>query len=322
MKLSPLEIKKQEFARSFRGYDVEEVQAFLQMVAGQWESLMEQNRRLEEQVTELEHKIEHYEKVEEALQDALETARENAQQKLENAEEKADQLVREAEMKAERIREEAQDERYAIRREVSELQHRRQEIVTRLRAFLMSEMEMLAEYEGDDPIGFIKLLPQGDPTEASVDEMEEDLPSAREYLDEKRDDRDRGHEADPDRLEPDSTGSDADSFEPEGSGPQREDVPSSDEGPSRGAEEEDRPEDAPRWRVHSVVSESREHADGAGAAAGDGSDGGTGGSSPREESGSSHEGSAHASSGPGTDPTEELSSEEMEKIRRILDDLE
>lgn len=317
MKLSPLEIKKQEFARSFRGYDVEEVQAFLQMVAGQWESLMEQNRRLEEQVTELENKIQHYEKVEEALQDALETARENAQQKVENAEEKADQLVREAEMKAERIREEAQDERYAIRREVSELQHRRQEIVTRLRAFLMSEMEMLAQYEGDDPIGFVKLLPQGDPTEASVDEMKEDLPSAREYLDEKRDEPDRGREAEAESSDPGSSGSYPDPSAPEEPGPQREDTP------PRSTEEDDGPEDAPRWRVHSVVSESREEAGGAESTAGDDPTTGTGGSaSSGEESGSNDDEPERASTASGTDPAEELSSEEMEKIRRILDDLE
>lgn len=158
MKLSPLEIKKQEFDRGFRGYDVEEVQAFLQTLASQWENMLEENRRLEEQVRDYKNKITHYEKVEEALQDALDSARETAKQKVLNAEEKARNLIDDAERRAERIQEEAYQDRHQMKREVTQLKHRREEIVTRLRAFLTSEVEILNQYE-DDPEGFIELLP-------------------------------------------------------------------------------------------------------------------------------------------------------------------
>ncbi len=84
MRLSSLDIKKQEFTRTLRGYDQEEVQAFLDMLAGQWEALLAEQRRTEEKVRELKAKMEHYEKVEEALQETL-TARESCQQALENA---------------------------------------------------------------------------------------------------------------------------------------------------------------------------------------------------------------------------------------------
>jgi len=46
MKLSPLDIKKQEFSRAFRGYSVEEVQAFLDTLARQVEEMSEVNRLL------------------------------------------------------------------------------------------------------------------------------------------------------------------------------------------------------------------------------------------------------------------------------------
>jgi len=85
MRLSPLDIKKQEFTRTLRGYDQDEVQAFLDMLAGQWEALLAEQRRTEEKVRELKAKMEHYEKVEEALQETLLTARESSQQALENA---------------------------------------------------------------------------------------------------------------------------------------------------------------------------------------------------------------------------------------------
>ncbi|NVM02542.1 MAG: DivIVA domain-containing protein, partial [Candidatus Helarchaeota archaeon] len=40
MKLTPLDIKRQEFKKVMRGYDVIEVDAFLEMVADEYESLL------------------------------------------------------------------------------------------------------------------------------------------------------------------------------------------------------------------------------------------------------------------------------------------
>lgn len=159
MRLTPLDIRKQEFSRGFRGFDGDEVNAFLQMVANQWEELQDENRRHEERIRELENKLVHYEKVEEALQEALQTARETSRKALENAEEKAEMILSQAEARAMEIKREAEQERHELKRETVKLSGRRSEIVSRLRAFLMSEMELLARYEGDDPVGFIKLLP-------------------------------------------------------------------------------------------------------------------------------------------------------------------
>lgn len=159
MRLTPLDIRKQEFSRTFRGYDAEEVTAFLQMLASQWEEVQDENRRREEKIRELDGKLRHYEKVEEALQEALQTARESSRKALQNAEEKAEMMIDRAEARADEIKQEAERERYDLKRETAKLSGRKSEIVTRLRAFLMSEMELLARYEGDDPVGFIKLMP-------------------------------------------------------------------------------------------------------------------------------------------------------------------
>lgn len=159
MRLTPLDIRKQEFSRGLRGFDAEEVQAFLQMVSEQWEELLDENRRRDEKIRELENKMAHYEKVEEALQEALQTARETARNARENAEERAALLLEQAEAKAQEIKRDAEHERHQIKREAAKLSGRRSEIVTRLRAFLTSELELLARYEGDDPAGFIRLLP-------------------------------------------------------------------------------------------------------------------------------------------------------------------
>ncbi len=188
MTLKPLEIRKQQFARTFRGFDPDEVHGFLSTVSREWETLLDEQRRLEGQVEELRSKIDHYQKVEEALQEALQTARENAVRTHKQAEEKAalilDQaadkarrIVDDADLRsgqildeAERIRRDArqsasqtvlsaENEKGQVKKEVSRLVDHRNELLSRLRGFLFSEMEILARYEEDDPIGFIKLLP-------------------------------------------------------------------------------------------------------------------------------------------------------------------
>ena len=159
MRLTPLDIRKQEFTRGFRGYEPEEVNAFLQMLSSQWDEVLDDSRRKDDRIRELESKMEHYSKVEEALQEALQTTRDTSRKALQNAEEKARLIVQEAERRAEDIKRNAEQDRHQIKRETAKLSGRRSEIISRLRAFLMSEMELLARFEGDDPMGFFKLVP-------------------------------------------------------------------------------------------------------------------------------------------------------------------
>ena len=165
MKLTPLDIRKQEFDRSLRGYNPEEVEAFLDMVAEQWEELEGDCRRLEKKVEELENQITHYREIEEALQQALDQTRANAEQTIENAREKAENIVQEAkaeareiereaesiiqdaEAKAEEIKRDAKNERDQLKADTQRLQGRRTEVIAQLRALLTSELEILEEYD-------------------------------------------------------------------------------------------------------------------------------------------------------------------------------
>lgn len=180
MKITPLDIRKQDFTRRLRGYDPEEVQAFLHTLSAQWDSVLEDSRRQEERLRELETKVRHYERVEEALQEALQTARESARQAMQAAEQKAQQIRHIAENDAERIKRDAEQERMRMRQETQAIHGRRREIVARLRAFLISEMEMLAHFEGEDPIGFIKLMPSEQRRLAAMEEADEQEDDQRE----------------------------------------------------------------------------------------------------------------------------------------------
>jgi len=159
MKLTPLDIRKHVFARKLRGYDPDEVRPFLEMVSQQWEEMQEEVRHATDRVREMENKIRHYEKVEVALQEALEAAKSSAHRTQTHAEERAQLLLQEAELKAEQMMREAAQDHFRLRQDVSKLTHRHAEIAARLRHFLMSELEILAQHEEERPIGFMKLIP-------------------------------------------------------------------------------------------------------------------------------------------------------------------
>ena len=70
MNLTPLDVRRKQFDKGFRGYDPTEVDLFLKQIADRLEDLQEDARRAEERVREIEGKLVHYEKVELALQEA------------------------------------------------------------------------------------------------------------------------------------------------------------------------------------------------------------------------------------------------------------
>ena len=159
MKLTPLDIRKHEFTSKLRGFDPEEVVAFNEMVSRQWEEMLDELRHTKDRVRELEGKIEHYEKVESALHEALQSARSGAKRTQEQAEERARLIVEEAELKAEQLLQEADQRQHRLRHDIKDLTHRHSEITARLRHFLMSELEILARHEEHSPIGFMQLVP-------------------------------------------------------------------------------------------------------------------------------------------------------------------
>lgn len=325
MRLTPLDIRKQEFTRTFRGYEAEEVQAFLHMVSSQWEGMLDEQRHLEDRLRELESKLVHYEKVEEALQEALQTARETSRKALENAEQKARLIIMEAEKRAEDIKKDAETERHQIKREAAKLSGRRNEIVARLRAFLMSEMELLARFEGDDPIGFIKLLPTD---ERRLQRMAEHaLPPVR--LDDDDDDFPASETEQPDAYASDEAEADLPEAAPAAAAPPRREA----------APETEEPRRSPRVTWHGQIEEEDEEDEPSEFA-------------PQDEASDFEEEAADEAAerppvreeikhGPGWTartvisppsrpatgrPTEEArtagSDEEIEKIRRILNDLD
>ena len=143
MKLSPLLIKKQEFEKSMRGYNVDEVQAFLDKVASQMEELINENEALEKEVEKLNDKVNEFQKVEKNLQDTLIKAQENTTKTLESAKSQTTLLIKEAEIKASQIVENAKKNADDIRNAVMSLREEKDLIVSRLKAIVNTQANLL-----------------------------------------------------------------------------------------------------------------------------------------------------------------------------------
>lgn len=150
MKLTALEIKQQKFEKALRGYEVNEVNAFLNMVASEYESLVSKQRDLERDLTQLKDKLKHYERVESALHETLQTAKDTAEQRLAGARQEAKSRVEKAEMEAESIVREANQQRHQIRQDIQRLLERRDDIIRGIRSYLDMASESLNIFSRDD----------------------------------------------------------------------------------------------------------------------------------------------------------------------------
>ena len=157
MKLTPLEIKQHQFDKSLRGYDIGEVETFLALVASEVEQLHKKNGELQEQIQSLNKRITHYEKVEQAMHETLQTTKESVTQKMEQARNEAKTATDRAYMEAERITQEARQQRSSIRQEMIRLLERRDEMIQSFQQFLENNTSMVEKFAANkfhifDPI--------------------------------------------------------------------------------------------------------------------------------------------------------------------------
>lgn len=185
MKLTALEIKQQKFDTTFRGYDTAEVQSFLSLMSNEWEHMASKNRELQQNIDDLQEKLKHYERVEEALHETLQAAKETAETKLDGARKESKNKIEKAEMKAEAIVKDAQQERREMRQSIVRLLDRRKEIIGGIRSYLEVAKESVDQFDKDEA----RLFDRRDEFEEQKNERvstHDDKPSSR---DEKKNDK-------------------------------------------------------------------------------------------------------------------------------------
>jgi len=137
VRISPMDIRQQQFrVKMFRGFDVQEVDTFLEDVAEDYETLLKENALLKEQLQALEERARGLEDREKVLQDTLITAQRLSEEMKEGARREAALIVREAELQGDKQVEAARGEEAAIRTEINLLKRQRRQLAEGLRSTL------------------------------------------------------------------------------------------------------------------------------------------------------------------------------------------
>ena len=151
MNVTSLDIRKQTFRRAFRGCDREEVQAFLEMLAEEFERLNRENIGLREREAALQSEVSQYRKMEQTLQEMLRTAQQASDDLRENARKEANLIVKEAEILGNRAVEKARAYVHTIRSEIVDLKNQRDLFVARFQALVQAQADFLAQLSFTEP---------------------------------------------------------------------------------------------------------------------------------------------------------------------------
>jgi len=100
MRITPMDIEQQEFSKSFRGYNEEEVDDFLDKIVKDYEELINENVRLNEEIERMQEKLKEFSQIEETLRSALLNAQKSAAEMKEKVEDEAKIIIEKAEMEA------------------------------------------------------------------------------------------------------------------------------------------------------------------------------------------------------------------------------
>jgi cell division initiation protein len=141
--LSPLDIHNKEFSRSFRGYNEDEVNEFLDQIIKDYETLIRENKAYEEKIAQLEERLKHFMNLEESLSKSIIVAQETAEEVRTNARKEAQLIIKEAEKNADRIINEAFVKSRKITMELDEIRKQAAVLRARFRSLIQAQMEML-----------------------------------------------------------------------------------------------------------------------------------------------------------------------------------
>ncbi len=145
MKITPQDIHNQEFKRSLRGYDMDEVDAFLQQIADELEVLTSENAELKDRVKELTLRMGEFEKKDELLEKTLLAAQQATEQMKEASRKEAEATSTAAKAEAVKIIERARLELITTDRKVQDMKRYHYEFIIEYKALLDRHYRLLSE---------------------------------------------------------------------------------------------------------------------------------------------------------------------------------
>ena len=148
--LTPLDIENKKFQRQMmNGYNVDEVDDFLDEITVDYEKMYKENTELRAEIERTKEDLERYKNIEQTLQNTLVMAQKTADDIKNNAQDEADGIIRSVRSKMQDQVDEITKELDMRRREYSETKKQFDIYRAKMEALLISQLELLKDMKED-----------------------------------------------------------------------------------------------------------------------------------------------------------------------------
>ncbi len=143
MKTTPIDIQQQQFKVKFRGFDIHEVDSFLEEMADTFEVMQHQIGNLNDKIHRLELENQGYKEREDTFKRAILNSQEVLEQIKDNANKSAEIIIADAEVKAEKILNRAHNRLSQLHEDITELKRQRMQIEVQIRSIIETHTKLL-----------------------------------------------------------------------------------------------------------------------------------------------------------------------------------
>jgi len=152
MKITPIDISGQRFAKKMRGYDQEEVRSFLNLVSGEFEKLVIEKNALKEELAQVRASISDYKERERILKETLVTAQKLAEDIKEEARKEARLIHKEAELRGAQVIDQAAHKVSELEAVIQSLRVERDAFEHRVRSAVEQHLRILDMHRKEDEV--------------------------------------------------------------------------------------------------------------------------------------------------------------------------
>ena len=149
MTISPLDVRNQVFKRRVRGFDVDEVRMFLDVVSDRMEEMLREKETLEKDNSILSEKADCFTGLETSLRETMVTAQRISDEAKMHAQKEADSIIKEAEIEAKRRISEAMGRMQDLERSRDNARNEASAFVAKVRSLLESQLIFLGDIENE-----------------------------------------------------------------------------------------------------------------------------------------------------------------------------
>jgi len=143
MKISPEDVRQQQFGTKFRGFNIEEVDSYLELIANELEELYRENSRLRDDLQSIRRKNEEMKQNEINFRTMIVSAQEFKEDISTKSRKEAELVIKQAEIKAGEIIAGAEQKAYSLEKRIADLRNEKNQFEIALKSMIENHLNML-----------------------------------------------------------------------------------------------------------------------------------------------------------------------------------